>query len=47
LQDELDQTWAVRPLELTNDGTRLTLVLQDTGGEALHRRLGSPMEVRS
>src|SRR5262249_50307158 len=37
LKDELDGTWAVQPLELTNDGARPMLVLEDTGGEALHR----------
>src|SRR5215475_14001752 len=45
LKDELDGTWAVRPLELTNDGARPVLVLEDTGGEALHRLLGAPMDV--
>src|SRR5215470_3687327 len=45
LKDELDGTWAVQPLELTNDGARPALVLEDTGGEALHRLLGAPMDV--
>ena len=45
LKDELDGAWAVRPLELTNDGARPVLVLDDTGGEALHRLLGAPMDV--
>src|SRR6516165_9881972 len=45
LKDELDGTWAVQPLELTNDGTRPVLVLKDTGGAALHRLLGAPMDV--
>ncbi|MGY8663377.1 AAA family ATPase [Bradyrhizobium sp. UFLA05-109] len=45
LRDELDGTWAVRPLELTSDGARPMLVLEDKGGEALHRLLGAPMDV--
>src|SRR5215467_14172718 len=45
LKDELDGTWAVQPLELTNDGARPMLVLEDTGGEPLHRLLGAAMDV--
>jgi len=45
LRDARDGAWAVQPLELGSDGARPMLVLQDTGGEALHRLLGSPMEV--
>jgi hypothetical protein len=45
LKDELDGQWAVRPLELVSEGARPMLVLEDTGGEALHRLLGAPMEV--
>ena len=45
LKDELDGEWAVQPLELTNDGARPVLVLEDTGGEPLHRLLGAPMDV--
>jgi hypothetical protein len=45
LKDELDGTWAVRPLELRNAGARPMLVLEDTGGEALQRLLGAPMDV--
>src|SRR5215831_7121257 len=45
LKDELDRTWAVQPLELTSDGARPMLVLEDTGGEALHRLLDAPMDV--
>jgi len=47
LKDELDGPWAVQPLELTSDGPRPVLVLEDTGGEALHRLLGAPMDVGS
>src|SRR5215831_2737520 len=44
LRDELDATWAVRPLDLVRDGGRTMLVLEDAGGEPLDRRLGAPME---
>jgi PAS domain S-box-containing protein len=47
LKDELDGTWAVRPLELVRDRGRTMLVLEDTASEPLHRLLGPPMEVRS
>src|SRR5262245_25410575 len=46
LKDELDDAWAVRPLELVLDGARTMLVLEDAGGEALERLLGAPMETR-
>ena len=45
LKDELDSTWAVRPLELVRDRGRTILVLEDPGGELLGARLGAPMEV--
>src|SRR5215467_8224276 len=45
LKDELDDAWAVRPLELVRDGARTMLVLEDAGGEPLDRLLGAPMEV--
>ncbi|OSI50043.1 ATP-binding sensor histidine kinase [Bradyrhizobium canariense] len=45
-KDELDSTWAVRPLELTRDrGGKIILVLEDPGGELLGGLLGTPMEV--
>src|SRR5260370_764809 len=47
LKDELDGAWAVRPLELVRERGRVMLVLEDAGGEPLHRLLGQPMEVRS
>src|SRR6266481_1805089 len=47
LKDALDGAWAVRPLELMRERGRTMLVLEDTGGEPLHRLLGPPMEVRS
>src|SRR5262245_47378694 len=45
LKDELDETWAVRPLELVRDTGRTMLVLEDAGGEPLQALLGAPMEV--
>jgi PAS domain S-box-containing protein len=44
-KDELDSTWAVRPLELARDRGRTVLVLEDPGGELLGGLLGTPMEV--
>ena len=45
LKDELDSTWAVRPLELARDRGQTILVLEDPGGELLSGLLGAPMEV--
>jgi PAS domain S-box-containing protein len=45
LKDELDATWAVRPLDLIRDAGRTMLVLEDAGGEPLDRLLGAPMEM--
>jgi PAS domain S-box-containing protein len=45
LKDELDGTWAVRPLALGQERGRTMLVLEDPGGEPLERLLGAPMEV--
>ncbi|HUK09066.1 MAG TPA: serine/threonine-protein kinase PknK, partial [Stellaceae bacterium] len=45
LKDELDGAWALRPLELTREGSRTTLVLEDPGGEPLERLLGEPLEI--
>ncbi len=44
LKDELDGSWAVRPLEIGREGSRTVLVLEDPGGEPLARLLGAPME---
>src|SRR6195256_2266436 len=46
LRDELDPTWAVRPLALTQQQGRPVLVLEDPGGEPLDRLVGTPMELR-
>jgi PAS domain S-box-containing protein len=45
LKDDLDDAWAVRPLELVRERGRTMLVLKDPGGEPLHRLLGPAMEV--
>src|SRR5882672_1981564 len=46
LRDELDPTWAVRPLGLAQQQGRPLLVLEDPGGEPLDRLVGTPMELR-
>ncbi|MGY3119003.1 serine/threonine protein kinase [Bradyrhizobium sp. S3.14.4] len=45
LRDELDGTWAVRPLELIRDGGRTLLILEDPGSEPLEQLLGAPMKL--
>ena len=45
LRDELDSTWAVRPIELVRDQGRTILVLEDPGGEPIDRLLDRPMEL--
>src|SRR5712692_10489387 len=45
LRDELDSSWAVRPLALSDQPGQMTLVLEDTGGETLDRFLPGPMEL--
>ena len=45
LKDELDGTWAVRPLELVREANRTMLVLDDAGGELLEMLLGAPMDM--
>src|SRR5215475_14389696 len=45
LKDELDRTWAARPLALMRLAGRTVLVLDDLGDEPLDRLLGGPMEV--
>jgi len=44
-KDELESTWAARPLELVQDRGRTVLVLEDPGGELLSALLGAPLEV--
>jgi serine/threonine protein kinase len=45
LKDELDDLWAVRPLDLVGERRRITLVLEDRSGELLETRIGQPMEM--
>ena len=45
MKDELDEEWAVRPLELVRDGDRTVLMLEDDGGEPLDRLLVAPLQV--
>jgi PAS domain S-box-containing protein len=45
LRDQLDGTWAVRPLDLVRDAGRTALVLEDVDGAPLDRLLGASMEV--
>src|SRR5262249_17600975 len=44
LKDQLDGTWAVRPLDLVRDAGRTILVLADAGAAPLDRLLGAPMQ---
>src|SRR6266851_757439 len=45
LKGELDLAWAARPVELFGRNDRMTLVLEDPGGEPLDRLLGRPLAV--
>src|ERR1700728_4537931 len=45
LRDELDSAWAVRPLALSEQRGRTTLVLEDPGGETLDRFRPGSMEI--
>jgi PAS domain S-box-containing protein len=45
LKSELDADWAARPVALTHDNGRTTLVLEDPGGTPLDQLLGRPLEV--
>ena len=45
LRTALDSEWAALPVALAPRGGRMTLVLEDPGGEALDRLLGRPLEV--
>jgi PAS domain S-box-containing protein len=47
LKDELDGSWAARPLELRREGGQILLLLEDPGGEPLESRLGAPMEIET
>ena len=45
LRHELDSAWAARPVALTQDETRLTLVLEDPGGEPVDQLTLRPLQV--
>jgi serine/threonine protein kinase len=45
LKDQLDATWAVRPLEFVREHDRTMLLLEDPGGEPLVGLLRGPFEV--
>src|SRR5215470_9904606 len=45
LRDELEEQWAVRPLELVHDAGGTVLLLEDPRCEPLTRFLGAPVEV--
>jgi PAS domain S-box-containing protein len=45
LKGELDADWAARPVALTHQNGRMTLVLEDPGGAPLDRLLGRPLDV--
>jgi serine/threonine protein kinase len=47
LRDELEPSWATRPLELVQYQGKPTLILSDPGGIFLDDLLGRPMEVTS
>jgi PAS domain S-box-containing protein len=46
LKSELDTTWAVRPRDLSQYNDKTALVLDDPGGQPLHRHVRGPMEVK-
>src|SRR6202166_191160 len=45
LKAELDADWAARPVALTHDNRRMTLVLKDPRGAPVDRLLGRPLDV--
>jgi PAS domain S-box-containing protein len=45
LRTDLDASWAARPLALSRYNGRMTLVLEDPGGEPLDRLLGEPLGI--
>src|SRR5262249_32850084 len=45
LSAELDAAWAVRPILLTRNHDRTTLILEDPGGQPLDRLLAKRMEL--
>ena len=47
LREELDPTWAARPVRLEPHQGRLTLLSEDPGGEPLLRLLGQPLAIKA
>jgi len=45
LKEELDSSWAIRPLTLIRERGRTKLVLEDPTSEPLDRLIGAPMEL--
>jgi serine/threonine protein kinase len=45
LKEELDPTWATRPIAMARHWDRTVLVLEDPGGVPLDQLLGQPLEV--
>src|SRR5580658_11152075 len=43
---DFDKTWAVRPFALSECNGQKALVLEDPGGEFLHRLIQGPMEIK-
>ena len=46
LRHDFDSAWAVRPIALSQWNGREALVLEDPGGEFLHRLIQGPMEIK-
>ena len=45
LKDDLDDSWAARPLELVRERGQTVLVLNDPGGQPLNHLIDSPMDL--
>ncbi|MBV9266562.1 MAG: protein kinase, partial [Acidobacteriaceae bacterium] len=45
LRDELDRSWAVRPIELVRESGTAMLVFEDPGGHPLQDLIGKPLEL--
>jgi len=46
LKDDLDPEWAIRPIALTQQGSRTILLFEDLNGEPLDRLPGRPLELK-
>jgi PAS domain S-box-containing protein len=46
LRSELDTSWAVRPRDLSQYNEKRVLVLEDPGGEPLHRLIQGPTDIK-